>query len=574
VSARSALALALVLGACGPDPAPLPDDAAPIFIDAARAADLDFVYFNGMSGEHYFNEIMGGGAALFDFDNDGDLDLYLAQGGMPGPDLSPGDVLFPPPPGTPLTDRLYRNDLEPGAAGAGLRFTDVTGASRIEAAGYGMGVATGDFDNDGWTDLYVTNFGSNQLLRNRGDGTFDDVTATSGADDPRWSVAATFFDFDRDGWLDLYVGNYVDYSLEGHTPCPLPSGVLTYCAPGAYRPAADSLFRNRGDGTFEDVSTPSGIGTEPGSGLGAVAADFNGDRWIDLYVANDLMWNRLWINRGDGTFADNALLAGVAVNSEGQPEAGMGVDAGDFDGDGDPDIVLSHLEQETNTLYVNGGAGLFRDQSASSQVGPPSLPFTAFGIGWIDYDNDSWLDLLVVNGAVIGIDAQIREGDPYPLRQTDQLFHNLGDGSFADVTAKAGVVFESSEVSRAAAFGDVDNDGDLDVVVVNSNAPTRLLLNQVGQNRPWLGLRLVARNRDALGAQVLIHRQGATPIWRHVHTDGSYASARDSRVLAGLGNGANAVSHVEVRWPDGTAERWTEVSSGEYQTLVQGEGDQ
>lgn len=574
MSARSALALALVLGACGPDPAPLPDDAAPIFIDAARAADLDFVYFNGMSGEHYFNEIMGGGAALFDFDNDGDLDLYLAQGGMPGPDLSPGDVLFPPPPGTPLTDRLYRNDLEPGAAGAGLRFTDVTGASRIEAAGYGMGVATGDFDNDGWTDLYVTNFGSNQLLRNRGDGTFDDVTATSGADDPRWSVAATFFDFDRDGWLDLYVGNYVDYSLEGHTPCPLPSGVLTYCAPGAYRPAADSLFRNRGDGTFEDVSTPSGIGTEPGSGLGAVAADFNGDRWIDLYVANDLMWNRLWINRGDGTFADNALLAGVAVNSEGQPEAGMGVDAGDFDGDGDPDIVLSHLEQETNTLYVNGGAGLFRDQSASSQVGPPSLPFTAFGIGWIDYDNDSWLDLLVVNGAVIGIDAQIREGDPYPLRQTDQLFHNLGDGSFADVTAKAGVVFESSEVSRAAAFGDVDNDGDLDVVVVNSNAPTRLLLNQVGQNRPWLGLRLVARNRDALGAQVLIHRQGATPIWRHVHTDGSYASARDSRVLAGLGNGANAVSHVEVRWPDGTAERWTEVSSGEYQTLVQGEGDQ
>ncbi|MCY3927789.1 MAG: CRTAC1 family protein, partial [Acidobacteria bacterium] len=282
--------------------------------------------------------------------------------------------------------------------------------------------------------------------------------------------------------------------------------------------------------------------------------------------------NRLWINRGDGTFADNALLAGVAVNSEGQPEAGMGVDAGDFNGDGQPDIVLSHLEQETNTLYVNGGAGLFRDQSASSQLGPPSLPFTAFGIGWIDYDNDSWLDLLVVNGAVIGIDAQIREGDPYPLRQTDQLFRNLGDGSFAEVTAEAGAVFESSEVSRAAAFGDVDNDGDLDVVVVNSNAPTRLLLNQVGQNRPWLGLRLVAHNRDALGAQVLIHRQGATPIWRHVHTDGSYASARDPRLLIGLGE-ANAVSHVEVRWPDGTAERWADLQVGEYQTLVQGEGD-
>ena len=574
----SALTLILLFAACAGPTATDPNSDAPppIFIDAAPAANLDFVYFNGMSGEHYFHEIMGGGAALFDFDNDGDLDVYLVQGRMIGPGLTLDDALFPPPPGTPLTDRLYRNDLEPGAGSASLRFTDVTRASRIEAAGYGMGVTTGDFDNDGWTDLYVTNFGSNQLLRNRGDGTFEDVTAASGADDPRWSVAASFFDFDRDGWLDLYVGNYVDYSLADHKPCPLPSGVLTYCAPGAYRPAGDSLFRNRGDGAFEDVSTASGIGAEPSSGLGAVAADFNGDRWIDLYVANDLMWNRLWINRGDGTFADNALLAGVAVNREGQPEAGMGVDAGDFDGDGDPDIVVSHLEQETNTLYVNDGTGLFRDESASSGLGPPSLPFTAFGIGWVDYDNDSWLDVLALNGAVIGMDALIREGDPYPLRQTDQLFHNLGDGSFADVTAEAGAVFESSEVSRGAAFGDIDNDGDLDVVAVNSNAPTRLLLNQVGQDRSWLGLRLVAHNRDALGAQVLIHRPGAAPIWRHVHTDGSYASARDPRVLTGLGLGdsANAaVGHVEVRWPDGAAERWADVRSGEYQTLVQGEGD-
>ena len=570
------LTLILLLNACTPATDPTTDPQPPIFIDAAPAANLDFVYFNGMSGEHYLGEIMGGGAALFDFDNDGDLDVYLVQGRMIDPGLTLDDALFPPPPATPLTDRLYRNDLEPGAGSASLRFTDVTRASRIEAAGYGMGVTTGDFDNDGWTDLYVTNFGSNQLLRNRGDGTFEDVTAASGADDPRWSVAASFFDFDRDGWLDLYVGNYVDYSLADHKPCPLPSGVLTYCAPGAYRPAGDSLFRNRGDGSFEDVSTASGIGTETGSGLGAVAADFNGDRWIDLYVANDLMWNRLWINRGDGTFADNALLAGVAVNREGQPEAGMGVDAGDFDGDGDPDIVVSHLEQETNTLYVNDGTGLFRDESASSGLGPPSLPFTAFGIGWVDYDNDSRLDVLALNGAVIGMDALIREGDPYPLRQTDQLFHNLGDGTFADVTAEAGAVFESSEVSRGAAFGDIDNDGDLDVVAVNSNAPTRLLLNQVGQDRSWLGLRLVAHNRDALGARVLIHRPGVPPIWCHVHTDGSYASARDPRVLTGLGLGdsANAaVSHVEVRWPDGAAERWADVRSGEYQTLVQGEGD-
>ncbi len=574
---RLLLALSLVLAACvgGPDSAdPASTTELGVFTDAAPAAGLDFSYLNGMSGEHYFNEIMGGGAAMLDFDNDGDLDLYLVQGGMPSPELTPEDTLFPPPPGTPVTDRLYRNDLEAGAGGAGLRFTDVTEASRIEASGYGMGVATGDFDNDGWTDLYVTNFGSNELLRNRGDGTFDDVTVASSTDDPRWSVAATFFDFNGDGWLDLYVGNYVDYSLATHAPCPLPSGVQTYCAPGAYRPAADSLFRNRGDGTFEDVSIPSGIGSAPGSGLGAVAADFNGDRLIDLYVANDLMWNRLWMNRGDGTFADNALLAGVAVNREGQPEAGMGVDAGDFDGDGDPDLVLSHLEQETNTLYVNGGAGLFRDESASSRLGPPSLPFTAFGIGWIDYDNDSWLDVLAVNGAVIGLDALIREGDPYPLRQTNQLFRNLGNGSFAEVTTEAGAAFASSEVSRAAAFGDVDNDGDLDVVVVNSNAPARLLLNQVGQDRAWLGLRLLAHNRDALGAQVLVHREGAPPIWRHVHTDGSYASARDPRVLVGLGSERDApATQVEVRWPDGAVERWSDPSPAEYRTLVQGEGE-
>ncbi len=571
-----ALSLTLAFSACAPTADPVADPPRPFFVDAAASAGLDFVYFNGMSGEHYFSEMMGGGAALFDFDNDGDLDLYLVQGRMLGADRSVEDALFPPPP-TPLADRLYRNELEPGAGNAessAIAFSDVTAESGIEAIGYGMGVAAGDFDNDGWTDLYVTNFGANQLLRNRGGGAFEDVTATSGTDDPRWSVAAAFFDYDRDGWLDLYVGNYVDYSLAAHTPCPLASGALTYCAPGAYRPVSDSLFRNRGDGTFEDVSLPSGIGVEAGSSLGAAAADFNGDRWLDLYVANDLMENRLWISRGDGAFADNALLAGAAVNRDGQPEAGMGVDVGDFDGDGDPDLVLGHLEQETNTLYVNGGAGLFRDESASTRLGPPSLPFTAFGIGWNDYDNDSWLDVLAVNGAVIGIDALIRAGDPYPLRQTNQLLRNLGGGSFEEVTASAGPAFASAEVSRGAAFGDVDNDGDLDAVVVNSNGPARLLLNQVGQDRAWLGFRLVAHGRDALGAQILVHRQDAAPIWRHVHTDGSYASARDARVLVGLGDAADAaVSHVEVRWPDGAVEQWTGVRSGRYQTLVQGEGE-
>ncbi len=278
----------LILGSCGEEneqsPADPPEptaatDVSETFVDVAENAGLTFVHFNGMSGEHYFNEMMGGGAALFDYDNDGDLDVYLVQGHMLGRGKTMADARFPPQHPEPLTDRLYRNDLRLGADGAPvLRFTDVTESSGTLSDGYGMGVTTGDYDNDGWVDLYVTNFGSNRLLRNRGDGTFEDVTAATGTDDPRWSVAATFFDFDRDGWLDLYVGNYVDYSIASHTVCQYPSGAETYCSPSAYRPEPDSLFRNRGDGKFENFTIQAGLRTEFGAGLGAVAADFKGDR--------------------------------------------------------------------------------------------------------------------------------------------------------------------------------------------------------------------------------------------------------------------------------------------------------
>ena len=546
---------------------------AAIFLDGAPQAGLDFVHFNGMSGEHYLNEIMGGGAALLDYDNDGDLDLYLVQGHMLGDGRTLADASFPPRHPEPLTDRLYRNDLRPGPDGAPeLRFTDVTGASGALSGGYGMGVAAADFDNDGWVDLYVTNFGANQLLRNRGDGTFEDVTEASGAGDRRWSVAATFLDFDRDGWLDLYVGNYVRLSLAAHAPCALPSGVLSYCGPGAYEPERDSLFRNLGDGTFENVSASSGIRTDRGAAtLGAVAADLDADGWIDLFVANDSMANHLWINQRDGRFQNQALLAGVAVNQEGQPEASMGVDAGDFDADGDPDLILTHLDQESNTVYVNSGGGLFDDASIVTGLGLPSLAYTAFGTSWLDYDNDGWLDVLAVNGAVVGLEPLIRAGDPFPLHQRNQLFRNLGTGRFAEVTAQAGDVFALSEVSRGAAFGDVDNDGDTDVVVVNNNGPVRLLVNQVGQDRSWTGLRLESHGRDALGAVVSFPGAGGRPIWRRVHTDGSYASASDPRVLVGLGDGHD-VGQVEVRWPEGSVEEFSAVAAGRYETLRRGQG--
>ena len=323
----------------------------------------DFVHFNGMSGELYFPEMMGSGAALFDYDGDGDLDAYLVQGVMLGPGKSLADAVFPPADDTLLADRLYRNDSTSEPGQTRIRFTDVTAASGLRADGYGMGVAAADFDNDGRVDLYVTNFGANQLWRNLGGGRFENVTAAAGVGDKRWSVSAAWIDYDRDGDLDLYVGNYVRYTFDNAKPCRSSTSARDYCSPLVYKPDVDTLYRNDGDGRFTDVSTAAGIRAHFGGALGVVAADFDGDGWQDLYVANDGVANQLWINRGDGTFSDEALLAGVGVNMDGSPEASMGVDAADFDGDGDEDLFMTHLARETNTLYVNDGEGWFEDRT-------------------------------------------------------------------------------------------------------------------------------------------------------------------------------------------------------------------
>ncbi len=302
-----------------------------------------------------------------------------------------------------------------------------------------------------------------------------------------------------------------------------------------------------------------------------VSADFNGDRRLDLYVANDGAVNQLWLQLEGGTFRDEALLAGVAVNRAGQPEASMGIDAGDVDGDGDPDLVLAHLMGETNTLYLNDGQGLFTDRSAETGLAAPSFSFTSFGAGWIDYDNDGLLDLLTLSGAVKILEEAARQGDPYPLAQPNQLFRNLGGGRFEEVTAQAGDAFAVAEVSRGAAFGDVDNDGDLDVLVTNSNGRARLLENEVGSRRPWLGLRLVAGRRDQLGAVATVTRKEAPALVRRARTDGSYCSAHDPRVLIGLGAAA-AIAAVRVDWPDGKSETWQKVPLETYTTLRQGSG--
>jgi hypothetical protein len=483
-------------------------------------------------------------------------------------------VVFPPPGPLPLTHRLFRNDLARSAAQKPvLRFTDVTAASGLPASGYNMGVATGDYDNDGWIDLYATNLGPNHLLRNRGDGTFTDVTEAAGANDRRWSVPASFFDFDGDGWLDLFIGNYHHFRVADDKPCFLPNGMRDYCGPLAQPPEEHRLLRNRGDGTFEDVTAKAGLAGAKATALGSVAADFNGDGAMDLFVANDLMANFLWINQGDGTFVDDALLLGAALNVDGQPQANMGVVADDLTGDGAIDIFVTHLLREYNTLFVNDGSGMFTDRSWASGLAGPSWDRTGFGTVALDYDGDGVSDLFVVNGAVHRIPEQVRAGDPHPLREQNQLFRGLSGGRYVEVPAAARERPVHEDVGRGLAEGDLDNDGDPDLVITNNAGPVRVLLNRRAPGDRWIGLRLLERSgtRDAFGAQASLAGAASGPRrWQRVHTDGSYSAASDPRLLFVLPDAIT--SEVLVAWTDGTLESFTGIGPGRYSTLRQGTG--
>lgn len=518
----------------------------PTFVDVAEKVGLSFRHYNGMTGKFYLPEIMGAGGALFDFDNDGDLDVFLVQGSTLEPGTKPNTTLFPWNQSEPPTGRLFRNDLSNHT----FKFVDVTQKSRILAKGYGMGVAVGDINNDGWTDLYLTNLASNQMLLNNGDGTFTDVTAKSSTDDPRWSTSASFFDYDRDGWLDLMVVNYADFSITNNPSCYAATSAKDYCTPKVYKAPGNRLFHNRRDGTFEDVTVAAGVDKEFGHGLGVVTADFDNDGWIDIFIANDGDPNQLWINQKSGTFKNDALLAGAAVNRDGKAEAGMGVDAGDFNGDGNEDVFVTHLMDETNTLFTNLGDITFEDRTREAGLTTPGRRFTGFGTLFFDYDNDGWLDLFVANGAVQLLPELINKRDPFPLGQPNQLFRNNGNGRFAELIEEAGPSFQLLEVSRGAAFGDVDNDGDTDVLVTNNNGPARLLLNEANSQNRWLGVRVIDKSgRDLLGARVDIVVKNRV-LRRRVRTDGSYLSANDPRVLVGLGS-STSVDVIRVRWPGG-----------------------
>jgi len=535
-----------------------------IFKEVAEQVGLNFQHYNGMTGKFYLPEITGSGGALFDFDNDGDLDCFLVQGNTLEPNTQPGTTLFPWRGPESPRGRLFRNDLTKGK----LSFTDVTQQSGIVATGYGMGVAVGDINNDGLPDLYLSNLGANQMYLNKGGGKFTDFTKESDTDDPRWSTSASFFDYDRDGWLDLMVVNYADFTTANSPNCFASNTARDYCTPRVFRAPGNRLFHNKGNGVFEDVTVTAGVSKEFGHGLGIVTADFNNDGWIDIYVANDGDQNQLWTNQKNGTFVNDALLAGAAVNRNGQTEAGMGVDVGDFDGNGTDDIFVTHLMDEINALFVNLGQAVFEDRTREAGLGMPGRRFTGFGTFFFDYDNDGWLDLFVANGSVQLVPELVRQKNPFPLGQPNQLFRNTGKGSFVEVMDQREL--QPLEVSRGAAVGDVDNDGDADVLVTNNNGPVRLLLNQVGNQNHWLGLRLVGKSgRDMLGALVEVVVTENNVLRRRVRTDGSYLSGNDPRVLVGIGQSLK-VKAVRVRWPGGTVEEWKDVAVDQYTTLKEG----
>ena len=539
------------------------------FTEGATAAGLVFAHANGASGRLYYPEILPPGVAMFDYDNDSDLDVYLPQGqalgaARPGAEISAA--------ASPAGARLYRNDLTVSAAGPRvLHFTDVTAASGLGAPAFGLGVATGDIDNDGFIDLYVTGVDGCHLYRNNGNGTFSDVTTASGAGNPGGlAVSAAFVDLDRDGSLDLYVANNVTYQTTSATVCPGPAGAPDYCPPQIYGGQRDRLYRNLGRGRFRDITATALRGLTARPGLGVSTADFDGDGWMDIFVANDGEPDFLWMNERDGTLREVGLPAGVAVTGDGKAEASMGTDAGDFDNDGDEDVIVTELTGQGTNLFVNDGAARFRDASAASGIGVPSQPYTGWGTAWFDYDNDGWLDLLAVNGTIIAQEG--RTGRAFPYDQKKLLFHNLSNGRFESVGAQAGPAFALSESGRGAAFGDIDNDGDTDVLVGNNSGPVHLLINEVGARQHWLGLRLIGRDgRDMLGARVSVARPGQPVLWRRARSDGSYGSANDPRVLVGLGPSAAAAT-VRVRWPDGRDETWSAVPADTWTTLRQGTG--
>lgn len=517
------------------------------FTDVTQAAGLTFVHESGATEGLLLPPIMGSGVAMLDYDGDEDLDLYFVTGrGAP--------------------NRLYRQD-------AGFQFTDVTVTGGLGDTGFGMGVAVGDYDNDGDPDVYVTNLGPDALYRNRGDGTFEDVTAAAGIAVTGWSASAAFLDDDRDGLLDLFVTQYVDFDPDQR--CFDRAGRPDYCGPRAFTPVPDVLLRNAGDGTFRDVSVASGIASIPAAGLGVVCEDLDGDGRVDIYVANDAYPNHAWLNRGDGTFEEAAAMLGAAYNLHGQNEAGMGVVAADLDNDALIDLFVTHLDGETNTLYrrLADGRG-FLDVTGAAGLATTSAARTGFGVAAVDVELDGDLDLIVANGRVNRLDPLPEAAVEPPLHvlaEPNMLYINDGTGRFELISIDAATLGLPVEISRGLATGDIDGDGDLDVVLTNVHGPARLYRNDALRGGHWLVVEATGSPRvRAIGARVTLHCPDRDLV-STVRAADSYLSSSDPRVHFGLG-AIERVMWIDVLWPDAVPERFATDGVDRVLHLVRGRG--
>ena len=559
-SVRSLVGIvALLLPACfgcersAPAPAAAPP---PFFVDATEAWGVDVDLDRAAPGNYFMPDSMTGGVALFDADGDGDLDLYLVHGRW--------DVARRAPAADGVNQLLLQGD-----DGVFRVTPDADGAAD---AGYGMGVAVGDADNDGDLDLYIANYGPDAFYRNRGDGTFENATADAGIGNDAWSASAGFFDADGDGWLDIFVTNYlaIDPTREARDGAGRPD----YASPSVFPGVPDVLYRNMGDGTFTDVTAAAGLAT-PGRGLGVIFDDLDGDGRIDVYVANDGDPNFAWISQADGTFVDRAALLGLAVNSYGRPEASMGIARGDVDGDGAEDLLLTHLVQETNSLYRRLGSGQFSDETLARGLAGPSLDRTGFGTAFFDLELDGDLDLFVANGRVFRRRslAGARLSDHWnSYAEPNQLFVNRGGGQFAEIAVGCGPVCSDIEVSRGLVAGDLDRDGDVDLVVTNANGSVRLYRNETPRQGHWLAVRAIdpALRRDAVGARIEV-RLDHRVLVRTVTAAHSYLSSADLTTHFGLGE-AERVDQIRLHWPDGAIEDFDGGDVDRLRVIRRGEG--
>jgi hypothetical protein len=523
------------------------------FTDVTAAAGIRFKHTSGAFGKKYLPETIGSGCAFLDFDGDGWVDILLVNGAE-----WPGHATAKSYPA------LYRNNHDG-------TFTDVTRAAGLAVEMYGIGVAVADFDNDGWPDVYLTGLGGNRLFRNLGNGKFADVTAKAGVGASGFSTSALFFDYDKDGKLDLFVVRYVEWSLEKDLFCTLDGTHKSYCTPESYKGQTALLFHNKGDGTFEDVTQRAGLLNPASKALGVAMLDYDGDGWPDLFVANDTQPNKLYRNNGNGTFTDMAVSAGVAFSEAGAARAGMGVDAADYDRSGRPSLVIGNFSNEMMSLYHNEGTGLFIDDSPATAIGQSSLLTLAFGCFFFDYDLDGLPDIFAANGHVADDITSVQPKVKYA--QPPHVFRNLGGRKFEDVGAKLGMALQKAIVGRGAAYADIDNDGDLDVLVTSNNGPATLLRNDGGNKNGWLRVRTVGgpSNRDGIGAKVTLTLDGGAKAWGVVHTGSSFASQSELPLTFGLGSGKK-VAKVEVVWPSGKVDTLSAVAANQMITVQEGKG--